>query len=327
MKKLKVLSLFDGMSCGQIALKKLGLTPDQYEYYASEIKPHGIKTTQHNFPDTIQIGDVTKVEFRNGVLKTEKGFFVIGEFDILIGGSPCTQFSIMCKTDKRTGLEGEASGLFYHYQRLLEETSPKYFLLENVASMKEEDKQTLDEYMGCHHIFIDSKDFSAQIRKRLYWTNIDTEHLTSYKKKEVKFPEVLVEGYTNRDKALCLLESHSRPTSTPYRMMRRFHKSFSNFIFKDENHYKESIKLFNSHFKGLKAAEADAKAITLGSDIEVFDGIRNLYAVEMERLQTVPEGYTNCVTELEAASLLGDGWTVDVIVELLRPVVQEFNKD
>lgn len=318
MRKIKILSLFDGMSCGQIALKKLGLTEDMYEYYASEIKPFGIKVTQHNFPSTKQLGDITKVYYREGVLYSENGDFEVGGIDLLIGGSPCQDFSILNKNV--TGLRGKKSSLFYEYLRILEEVSPKYFLLENVASMKDSDKEVLNEYMGVRSIFVDSRVVSAQIRKRYYWTN--TLKNLNIEDKEIMFNSVLDSGYSHRVKGVCLLESNSRPNTTPYRMFSRHIKSFANFVFKDKEHYQECLDFYNTYFKGLSAKDKD-KLVEQGLDVSVFDGIRILSRRESERLQTVPEGYTDCVSELEAFSLLGDGWTVDVIVEFFKPFIKE----
>ena len=124
---IKVLSLFDGISCGQIALERAGIKVDKY--YASEIKKHAIKVTMEHFPNTIQIGDVTKVSYNDGILYTENGEFNIGNIDLLIGGSPCQDFSLI--NPKGKGLKGDKSRLFYEYLRLLNEIKPKYFLLEN----------------------------------------------------------------------------------------------------------------------------------------------------------------------------------------------------
>ena len=136
-----VLSLFDGMSCGQIAFDKLGIRFDgtKNKYFASEIKKHAIKVTKNNYPNTIHIGDVTKVSYKNGTLYTENGEYEVGEIDYLIGGSPCQDFSVAKLNNVKYGLEGDKSKLFYEYLRLLREINPKYFLLENVR-MKEESK-------------------------------------------------------------------------------------------------------------------------------------------------------------------------------------------
>ena len=119
---MNVLSLFDGMSCGQIALERAGIKVDNY--YASEIKKHAIKVTMDNYPNTIQLGDVTKIQYNDGILYTENGNFNVGKIDLLIGGSPCQDFSLLKVNGK--GLDGDKSRLFYEYLRLLNEIKPKY---------------------------------------------------------------------------------------------------------------------------------------------------------------------------------------------------------
>ena len=156
---MNVLSLFDGLSCGQIALNNLGIPVEKY--YASEIKSHAIDATQYNFPNTIQLGDVR-------FLKSE----ILEELDIdlLLGGSPCQDLSII--KQNRKGLEGDKSALFWEYVRILKSLKPKYFLLENVASMKNIDKEIITNALGVEPILINSSVVSAQHRRRLYWTNI-----------------------------------------------------------------------------------------------------------------------------------------------------------
>ena len=300
------------MSNGQIALERSGIKVDNY--YASEIKPHALKTTQHNYPNTIQVGDITKLEYKNGQLDNTEVTFNIGEIDLLIGGSPCQNFSAACIPAKRLGLQGEKSSLFYEYLRLLKEVKPKYFLLENVASMDKEDQDKISEYLGVEPVRINSDKFSAQLRDRLYRTNLDV--LPVEDSVSPLLNDVLESGYSPRAKALCLLEGYSRPTKTPYRKMRRHAKSFNTLIFKDEKHYLACMELYNQNFKGLKAKEADKLAENL--DLSIFEGVRDLTQTEMERLQTVPEGYTSVVSRNEAASLLGDGWTVDVIAHIFK---------
>lgn len=137
---ITVLSLFDGISCGRIALERADIKVDKY--YASEIKKIAIETTMLHYPDTVQIGDVTKVRYENGVLYTEKGDFNVRKIDLLIGGSPCQDFSILRAASGLaiTGLGGMKSRLFYEYLRLLREVNPRFFLLENVKMKKESEK-------------------------------------------------------------------------------------------------------------------------------------------------------------------------------------------
>ena len=155
---INVLSLFDGMSCGQIALENLGFKVNNY--FASEIKEEAIKVTKENYPNTKQIGSVLDVKGSD-----------LPNIDLLIGGSPCQNFSNAQWNGQRNGLDGEKSGLFFEFVRLLEETKPKYFLLENVK-MKKEYQDIISNLLGVQPININSKVVSAQMRNRLYWTNI-----------------------------------------------------------------------------------------------------------------------------------------------------------
>lgn len=182
------------MSCGQIALNQLGFKIEKY--FAAEIKPHAIKCTQHNFPDTIQIGDVRKVSYKDGILTTANGCFEVGKIDLLIGGSPCQDLSILMRN--REGLEGKKSSLFNEWLRIKEETNPRNFMLENVASMSVENKNKIDELLGVTGIFINSALFSAQLRKRYYWTNLNVD--LEIEDKGVELQSILESGYTNRKK-------------------------------------------------------------------------------------------------------------------------------
>ena len=152
---MNVLSLFDGMSCGQIALNKADINIDNY--YASEIDEYAIKVTQKNYPNTIQLGSVVDVKGTD-----------LPKIDLLIGGSPCQGFSF---AGKQLNFEDERSKLFFEYVRILKETKPKYFLLENVR-MKKEYQDVISSALGVEPILINSNLVSAQERKRLYWTNI-----------------------------------------------------------------------------------------------------------------------------------------------------------
>ena len=293
---INVLSLFDGMSCGQIALQKAGINVNKY--FASEIKPHAIKVTQHNYPNTVQLGSVLDVKATD-----------LPKIDLLIGGSPCQDFSSANK--EKLGLQGEKSGLFYEYLRLLEECNPKYFLLENVA-MDDYSYQAISEMLGTYPTNINSELVSGQLRQRSYWTNIGPEYLDLFnnrysmipqpKNKNIKFQDILEDGYTDRLKARCLLESESRNPGSTFSSLRRYMiMGFINVIFKDKKTYEKYSKM----------TEDEMKANFVDGDI------RKLNQTEMERLQTVPSGYTSILKRNEAACLLGDGWTVDIIAHIL----------
>lgn len=168
---MKVLSLCDGMSCCHIALDRAGIPVE--EYYASEIKDIGIKVTQYNYPDTIHIGDVNQIHYKDGILYTENGKFNVGKIDLVAFGSPCQSFSQAMKTNMRIGLEDKKrSGLFLECYRVLKEVNPTYFLMENVGSMKVDDKNFISNLLGVEPIRINSKLVCAALRDRLYWTNI-----------------------------------------------------------------------------------------------------------------------------------------------------------
>lgn len=274
---MNVLSLFDGMSCGQIALNKANIKINKY--FASEIKPHAIKVTQYNYPNTIQLGDVTKIKS-----------YDLPKIDLLIGGSPCQDFSMANK--EKNGLNGKKSGLFFEYLRLLKELKPKYFLLENV-SMDDYSYQAISEMLNTYPVNINSELVSAQLRQRSYWTNIGPESFDLFnnrysmipqpKDKKIYLKDILTSGYTDRKKSRALLESDSRPLKTLEKIWHRYSSTgFTTVVFENK-------------------------------DLDWKKGLRYLNQTELERLQTVPEGYTKILNRNQAACLLGDGWTVDVI--------------
>lgn len=277
---LVVLSLCDGISCGRLALERAGIKVKQY--YASEIKDIAIQVTMDNYPDTIQLGDVTKIHYINGILETENGNFDVGKIDIVMFGSPCQTFSIAMKTDKRIGLaDKEKSGLFLECHRILREVNPRYFLMENVARMKDSDRDIISQMMGVEPIRINSKLVSAQLRDRYYWTNI--ENVTQPEDKGILLKDIITSGYVDRDKARALLVSDCRPLTTKEKMIHRY-KKFTTLIWEIE-----------------------------GDD----NSVRYMNQIELERCQTVPEGYTKCLNRNDAANVLGDGWTVDIISHIL----------
>ena len=276
---MKVLSLCDGMSIAHIALDRIGMHVDKY--YAAEIKDVAIKVTKENYPDTIHIGDVNKVRYKGGILYTENGNYNVGHIDLMVFGSPCQSFSIAMKTDMRVGLKDKVrSGLFLECYRILQEVQPTWFLLENVASMKNEDRDCLTEFMGVEPIRINSKLVSAALRDRYYWTNI--QGITQPEDKGITLQSILTSGYTDREKARALLVSDSRPLVDKQKMLHRY-KKFTTIVYEEK---------WN------------------------VDSIRYLNQTELERCQTVPEGYTKCLTRNEAADVLGDAFTVDVIAHI-----------
>lgn len=203
MKKINVMSLFDGASFGKVALERAGIEIENY--YASEIDKYAIKISEKNHPNIIQIGDVTKIDF----LK------YTGKIDLLMGGSPCQDLSI---AGKRNGLAGERSGLFYKFIEALETIKPKYFLLENNYGMPKEAFEEISKLMGCYPILINSALVSAQTRKRFYWTNIGPKSFNLFGFPTVAIPQpedkgillkdVLEKGYSYSDKSFCITANY-----------------------------------------------------------------------------------------------------------------------
>ena len=276
---MKVLSLCDGMSVAHIALDKIGIPVEKY--YAAEIKPIAIKVTKDNYPNTIHIGDVNKISYKGGILYTENGNYNVGHIDLMVFGSPCQSFSRCMKTDMRVGLEDKTrSGLFFECYRILQEVRPTWWLLENVASMKAEDRDYLTECMGVEPVRINSKLVCAALRDRYYWTNIPG--ITQPEDKGITLQSILTSGWTDREKARTLLVSDSRPLRDKQKMLHRY-KKFTTIVYEKK------------------------------WDV---NSIRYLNQTELERCQTVPEGYTRCLTRNEAADVLGDAFTVDVIAHI-----------
>lgn len=293
---IQVLSLFDGISCGQIALERIGIKIDKY--YASEIKKYAIETTMKNYPNTIQIGDVTKVSYKNGFLCTENGDFEVGEIDLLIGGSPCQNFSIASIT--QLGLQGEKSKLFYEYLRLLKEINPKYFLLENVKMKKESEKQ-LNEYMGVNGVYINSNLVSYQNRPRIYWTNIpnvtipEDRHISFQDYKETN-PEICKQYKLNKTKSRERMWNNGKG--------RKNIGSCANIT--------NSKKIYCLTRKQDRCPNSGL--------IEFEDFCRFLTRKEIELAQTLPIGYTNNLSYNQMQDVCGDGWTVDIIAHILKGI-------
>ena len=304
-----VLSLFDGMSCGQIALNQLGFKVEKY--FASEIKPHAIKCTQHNFPSTIQIGNVCEISYKDGILMTENGSFEVGKIDLLIGGSPCQGFS---RAGKELNFNDERSKLFFEYARILKEVNPTYFLLENVV-MRKEYSDVITDILGVNPIMINSALVSAQERKRLYWTNIQgiehPEDRNIYLCDVVNFKSVIplkentideIRKYTKRDFDVSIDKNGN---IRPHREDKR--KSGISEIGTLRNPNCKSVTIIKSHAPK-----------TYKSPFEIYELNRN----ECEQLQNVPMNYTIPVSEKQAKDLLGDGWTVEVIKHIFRNIIK-----
>lgn len=311
MKGLRVLSLFDGISCGHLALDKVGIPIEKY--YASEIDKYAMQVTQKNYPSTIQLGDVTKIAFKNGTIYTKNNDYYIGDVDILIGGSPCQSFTFAGKregmiTDENIEittleqyLELKENGfafkgqsyLFWEYARLLKEVKPKYFLLENVK-MQKHWQNVITNTVGVNPIRFNSQLLSAQRRDRLYWTNINNGN--------IELPN---------DLGVLLKDVVREQDDYKYHLSKIHHQAFLKSYKWTPNYLNEKSRpLLASYYKQpphcpyipCKKSES---------------GYRMLSPIECERLQTLSDNYTEGISKTQRYKCIGNGWTVDVIAYIL----------
>jgi len=329
---MNVLSLFDGMSCGQIALDNLGIKVDNY--FASEIDRYAIKVARNNYPDMIHVGDVTQVKAEHF---GPKGFDV--KIDLIMGGSPCQGFS---RAGKNLNFDDPRSKLFFEFVRLVKGLKPKYFLLENVKMTKEH-RDTISEFLGVQPIYIDSALVSAQTRKRYYWTNIP--YLFAPIDLGVKLKDIIqtdgeLEGsivdermVTNKGKAYCLTARYAGAVwwNSIARSQRTMIRIEDKVCFPEATKkgyaavgVGEGLDLSypTSTTRRGRALKDKAHCLTT---ISPNQGIiterytwRKLTPIECERLQTVPDNYTEGVSNSQRYKMLGNGWTVKVIEHILK---------
>lgn len=303
---MNILSLFDGISCLQLALNRSNIAYDNY--YASEIKKSAIKVTQSNFPNTIQIGDIKNIHYKDGVLYTETGNYEVGTIDIMGGGSPCQDFSTANFCKHGYGLKGERSKLFFEYLRLLREVKPKYFLLENVK-MKSNAKEELDNYLGTVGMYINSNLVSYQNRPRYYWTNIP--NVVAPKDRHISFQD-----YKETNPLVC---AKYKLKKTPSRL-----KMWNNGGGRGNN---ISTGCANVTFADkVYCITAKQDRCPNSGLIECGDFCRFLTRAELEQAQTIPVGYTDMLSYNQMQDVVGNAWTVDVIAHILSFCVNDINK-
>ena len=329
---MKVLSLFDGISCGRLALGRAGIPVEKY--YASEIDKYAIQIAQKNYPDTIQVGDVTKLNYLE-----------LLDVDLVMGGSPCQDLSIA--KQNREGLRGARSGLFWKYVEALEVIKPKWFLLENVASMRNEDRDAITEtlrklYPETECIMINSALVSAQQRKRYYWTNW---HVEQPQDKGILLKDVLESG--SGVGVPCALRSWPRIKKEGIERFKRLEtktdeKANSLTSVQTDSMVCEPVRI--GELDGLGKGQANriysvrGKSVCLNANgggggaktglykVDLPDGdyiIRKLTPVECERLQTLPDDYTGGISDTQRYKCCGNGWTVDVIAHILKGIKDE----
>jgi len=291
---MNVLSLFDGMSCGQIALNRAGIKYDNY--FASEIDKWAIQVTQSNYPNTIQLGDVTKIKASN-----------LPKIDLLIGGSPCQGFSF---AGRGLNFEDPRSKLFFEYVRLLKELKPTYFLLENVR-MKDEWREIINKELGVEYIEINSKYFTPQNRPRLYWTNIPIQNIS------MELPYKIIDILTEADEHYYLNDIQLSKLDLNYKWSQNDIISH-----KAGKHQQDTIYRYDG-IMGCLSASHHGAARHLTKTYLPNGRIRRLTEIECEKLQTVPCDYTKSVSSSKRYELLGNGWTVDVIAHIFKGLSKE----
>ena len=354
---MNVLSLFDGMSCGQIALNRAGIKYDAY--FASEVDKYAIKVAQANYPNTVQIGDVTQVDHTR---------LPFGGIDLLMGGSPCQGFSF---AGKQLNFDDPRSKLFFEFVRLKDELKPKYFLMENVP-MKQESQDIISEYLGVKPVMINSSLFSAQNRKRLYWTNIPFDTMPTADKGIVLQDILEEDGIANEAMTNKLGKSHcitaryngavwwnsiqrkqrtmvqvgEADTINGHDILKRIYSpsgkaptlntmgggnrepkvAIGRIVNRrlDEHGVRKDGQLDLPFTKQLEVSDTGKSncLTTFTKDNVLVNGMqwRKLTPLECERLQTVPDNYTNHVSNSQRYKMLGNGWTVDVISHIMKGI-------
>lgn len=301
---MNVLSLFDGMSCGQLALQHAEINYDRY--FASEIDKYAIKVTMTNFPNTIQLGDVTKIDAQE-----------LPKIDLILAGSPCQGFSF---AGRGLAFNDPHSKLFFEFIRILRACKPKWFLLENVV-MKKEYENIITDFLGVKPVMINSNLVSAQNRKRLYWTNIPD--IIQPEDRGVVWGDVRERGvewgsvYYSK-KALEWIKYHG----CRYNKQLKVHQDNEKFCMLEASGYK---KYSSQRFFGIidypgrvVFIPAPGKYLDVYKQLEEGFHYRYLTPRECERLQTVPDDYTSYVSNTQRYKMLGNGWTVYVIAHILR---------
>ena len=296
-KGINVLSLFDGISCGQIALERVGLKI--HKYYAYEIEPNAIKITLNNYPDTIECGDVLDADFSQ-----------YKDIDLLIGGSPCTFWSkAKCHTAKQQrelDTDGIGWKLFMKYVEALNIVKPRYFLYENNDGIPENILNEITNRLEVSPILIDSALVSAQRRKRNYWTNIPD--VKQPKDKGLLFKDVIV-----NDPKLIKVDERIGKTL-------KMTKNYVKYDLSGKGYYSQQDR---AYFPNTKAPTVPRCRTETKFNLWLGDNTyKKTCPLEVERLQTLPDNYTDCVCKTRRFEAIGNGWTVDVIAHILNNLKQ-----
>ena len=314
---MKVLSLFDGISCGMVALERAGISVENYDAY--EIDKYAISVSERNYPQIVHHGDVFDGDFTQF-----KGY------DLLIGGSPCNYWSI-AKNNRETTPDGMGGKLFMEFVRALRESKCRYFLYENNNSIHKDIKAFISEQLGVEPIMINSALVSAQQRKRCYWTNIP--NVTQPTDRGILLKDILESGISWQDKSYCMTASYDGAAfwNTMQRSQRSMVAEPVRIGTIDNAAKNRSSKQYRVYSIKGKSTTLCGNGGGLGAKtglykIDLPDGdyiIRKLTPIEAERLQTLPDNYTEGISNTQRYKCIGNGWTVDVIAHILRGLKNE----
>ena len=288
---LNVLSLFDGISCARVALDRAGFS--NINYSASEVDSYAIQVTKKNWAETKHLGDVRTVTKMDNLF-------------LLIGGSPCQDLSVA--KQGREGLDGLRSKLFFEYVRILKESKPRYFILENVASMSRANRDKITEILGVEPILIDAALVSAQSRERLFWTNIPVVGKPTDK------------GIAVKD----ILQPKPLTVTKPFRSLPNKVKTSSGLVRAGHVGVPKAGtdgSLACHWWQNARVYSSAGKAPTLGTCgkpiVKDGDCVRSLSPLECERLQGLPDNYTSCLSDSRRYHGIGNAFNVDVIAFIL----------
>ena len=313
---MNVLSLFDGISCAQVALQYANIEVNKY--YSCEIDKYAMNISKKNYPSIISLGSV--LDFKKEMIKEE--------IDLLIGGSPCQDLSIAKKD--RQGLSGSRSSLFFEYVRIMKEMKPKYFILENVASMKAEDRDIITGLMGVEPVMFNASLVSAQNRKRYFWTNIkfDLPIDRGILLKDILEDDAEIDErfMAKKGKALCLLAGYYKRTPTENEIKKCLAGRNSNYVKSNKIGH-----IGKTDSQGNRVYSIEGKSVCLSSNggglgaktgLYKIDNdlIRKLTPIECERLQSLPDNYTEGVSNTQRYKCLGNAFNCEVIAHILKSI-------
>lgn len=309
---MKILSLFDGISCCRVALNRANIPVDTY--YASEIDKHAITVAQKNFPDTIQLGDVTKWQSWD---------IDFASIDIVTAGFPCQAWSVagsqLGDKDPRGALFWTTLDIISHIKKL----NPKViFLLENVKMKRE-----FEEYISHHteqalgrvnKYLINSALVSAQNRQRYYWTNI--EGVKQPEDRRILLNDIIEHGVVDRDKSYCIDASYFKGTNLQQYLTKCRRQIVFNYSSSGRGGGIVEDRFYEANDKKSHTLTAVGYSKRSFTGVYSKDGIRKLTPVECERLQTLPDNYTAGISDTQRYKCLGNGWTVDVIAHIFKNI-------